>query len=90
MKLSKKQLDKLTQYLSEKWKKPVSCAVCGENKWTISESVHELREFHGGSMVIGGSALIPLVPITCNNCGNTVLLNPLIAGIDLKEANDER
>ena len=84
MKLSKEQHKKLSDHLAKKWKAPVACSVCGENNWNVTDQIYELREFHGGSMVIGGSALIPLSPVTCNNCGNTVLINPLIAGIDLK------
>ncbi|WP_300030600.1 hypothetical protein [Candidatus Thioglobus sp.] len=87
--MTKLQHDKLTKHLAEKWKAPVSCAVCGKNDWNVSDGLYELREFHGGSMVIGGSALIPVSPVTCNNCGNTVLINPLIAGIELKGGNNE-
>jgi hypothetical protein len=48
--------------------------------------IYELREFHGGNMVIGGnSSIVPLVPVTCKVCGNTVLFNPLIVGISLNE-----
>lgn len=50
--------------------------------------MYELREFHGGSMVIGGSALIPIVPVTCDNCGNTVLINGIMAGVVDREAKD--
>ena len=31
-------------------------------------------------MIVGGP-IVPLAPVTCNNCGNTILLNALIAGI---------
>ena len=89
MKLTKLQLEKLKQHLADKWKTPVACAVCGENNWNVSDGLYELREFHGGSMVIGGSAIIPVSPVTCNTCGNTVLINPLIAGIELKGGKNE-
>ena len=36
-------------------------------------------------MVIGGSALVPVVPITCGNCGNTVLINAIVAGLVNRE-----
>ncbi len=89
MKLSTAQYEKLTKHLLDKWKKPVACAVCSENNWKVTEALCELREFHGGAMVIGGSAIIPVSPVICNNCGNTVLINPLIAGIELKGGKNE-
>lgn len=36
-------------------------------------------------MVIGGkSGIVPLICVTCVNCGNTILINALIAGLDIK------
>lgn len=90
MKLSKENHSKITEHIAKKWSSPAVCQVCKSNSWTVSQEVLELREFHGGSMVLGNnSAIYPIVPITCGSCGNTVLFNPLVAGLDLsKEAND--
>lgn len=86
MKLNAAQHSQLVAHLAGKWKAPVSCSVCKSNDWDVPIEVYELREFHGGNMVIGGgSSLIPVSPVTCKVCGNTVLINPLIAGVDLKE-----
>ncbi len=84
MKLNEEQYQKLIKHITEKWQSPPACSVCRNNDWNVSREVYELREFHGGSMVIGGSALVPVSPVTCNNCGNVVLVNTLVAGIDLK------
>lgn len=85
MKLDKEQTEKLNKHLQEKWKPPVACGVCGANDWNISGEIYEFREFHQGNMVIGGSAIIPVIPVTCNNCGNTVFINPLVAGLDISK-----
>lgn len=87
MKLSKEDYEKINQHIAERWKAPVACAVCDENNWSVGEEVLELREFHGGNMVVGNSAIVPITPVTCSNCGNTVLFNPLFAGIDLSKAS---
>jgi hypothetical protein len=85
MKLSEEDYKKITQHIAEKWQAPVACPVCRKNNWSVSQEVLELREFHGGSMVVGGnSAIVPITPVTCSSCGNTVLFNPLVAGIKLK------
>lgn len=84
MKLTEQQHNQLLNHLKLKWKAPADCPVCKNNDWEVPVDVYELREFHGGSMVIGASTIIPISPITCKVCGNTVLINPLVAGIDLK------
>jgi hypothetical protein len=86
MKLTDAQHKQLLEHLKRTWKAPVSCPVCRANDWEVSPDIYELREFHGGSMVIGGSStIIPIAPVTCKTCGNTVLFNPLLAGISFKE-----
>lgn len=85
MKLSDKQHQQLLTHVQTKWQAPAICYVCKSNDWEVPIEVYELREFHGGSMVIGASSIIPVSPITCKVCGNTVLINPLIAGVDLKK-----
>jgi len=44
-----------------------------------SKKIFQLSEFHEGNLVVGGP-LIPVIPVTCTNCGNTVLVNALISG----------
>jgi predicted nucleic-acid-binding Zn-ribbon protein len=86
MKLSEAQRKKMIDYIQEKWVLPTKCPVCKQNDWNVSSEVYEIREFHGGGMVIGGKSVIaPLVPVTCYNCGNTLLFNALIAKLDIKE-----
>jgi hypothetical protein len=71
---------KLISHLSAKWQGR-ACQMCGTNKWTVSDSIFELREYNQGDLVLGGSPLIPVVPVTCNNCGNTVFVNAITAGL---------
>lgn len=66
-------------HLKSKWGgRP--CQMCGTGSWTVQTSAYELRQFFQGSLVVGGSPVIPVVPVVCTNCGNTVLVNAIIAG----------
>lgn len=84
MKLTKDQHKKIIDYIRKKWTTPSTCPVCKNNNWTVSTDVYEVRLFHGGNMVIGGkSSIMPLIPVICNECGNTILFNAIITGLDL-------
>jgi hypothetical protein len=80
MKLTQDQYDKLTKFVEQKWQKPYQCPYCRSNNWNITHEVYQLTEFSGGNLVLGGP-VVPLAPVTCNNCGHTVLLNALVAGV---------
>lgn len=85
MKLTQKQHEKLVEHVKTKWAAPASCSVCKANDWIVGEVVFEAREFYGGNLVIGSGSIMPMCPITCKTCGHMVLINPLVAGLDLKE-----
>lgn len=54
----------------------------GGNNWNIEDKIFELREFNNGNLILGGgnSSIIPLLAITCTQCGNTQFLNALMCG----------
>ena len=42
----------------------------------------ELREFNDGNIIAGGSSsILPVIPVTCNNCGHTVFVNAMSSGL---------
>ena len=52
------------------------CKFCGANDWAVIGKVFELREFRNQ---VAGSPVIPVVPVTCNQCGNLLLFNAIAA-----------
>jgi predicted RNA-binding Zn-ribbon protein involved in translation (DUF1610 family) len=68
------------KHLNKKWGQK-NCPMCGENSWNVSDKIFELREFHNGNLVVGKeSTIFPVFPVSCNNCGNSIFVNALIAG----------
>lgn len=68
---------KLEKYLRDKWGgRP--CPLCHVAKWNIQSSVFELRQYNATGIVAGGK-VIPIIPVTCTSCGNTVLVNAKVA-----------
>ena len=89
MTLSKEQLQSILTKLDSL--KHTECIVCKSSNWLVNDALFELREFQGGNMVIGGkSKIIPLLPITCNTCGNTILLNAVLLKLVESNNNDKK
>lgn len=56
------------------------CSTCGERKWSYDPTIYEMREFTGGGLMIGGNtSLLPVLTVTCSNCGTMKLINPIAA-----------
>ena len=82
MKLTKEQTSKLLSQLNDWRKSAKPCVICGQSSWAVNDTIFELREFNEGNLVIGGKcAIMPLVPVTCNNCGNTLFFNAIKLGV---------
>jgi len=76
--MSKYDTNKLIAHLKVKWAgRP--CPMCLVGNWEVQDSIFQIMEFNEGSLVIGGP-IVPLVPVTCKNCGNTILLNAIVSG----------
>jgi hypothetical protein len=78
--MSAVDFSRLVAHLRDKWGERRACAQCGSGEWSVGDRVYELTEFHEGNVIVGGP-VVPVVPVTCTNCGNTVLLNALISRI---------
>lgn len=72
--------DKLIEELNKKWGGR-GCPMCGNASWIVSDNVFEIREFNNGNLIVGGGPILPLVTVSCDNCGNTILINPLVLGV---------
>lgn len=86
MKLSQGQKDKAIQALSDVLSLP--CNVCHGKTWILNDTIFELREFLGGTLVLSSKAIVfPVVAVLCNGCGNTLFFNAIQLGL-IKKAND--
>lgn len=76
--MAKLDNEKILAYLRTKWAgRP--CQMCGVGSWNVQDSLFQLTEFNEGSVVLGGP-VVPILPVVCGNCGNTVLVNALVSG----------
>ena len=69
--------EKFLQEINQKWNNK-NCPMCSHNSWQVDRNtVTVLRLNENGGIQLGGQVM-PLVAITCMNCGNTVFVNPLV------------
>lgn len=77
---TQEQGQKIIAWLNEKWGQDRPCSQCGHSEWGIGQSpVQLIVGGPDGGIFLGES--YPCVPILCNNCGNTVLINALKCGV---------
>jgi len=68
--------EKLNEYLDKI--NVTSCPLCGNNNWTVSDTIFQSVEFDYRGILINGASY-PIVPLTCSTCGNTYFINALVA-----------
>ena len=79
MKISDEQIENLI-----KTYKAYICPLCHADQWLIGDTIYYLNEYHGKKIILGGSAY-PVFTIACAHCGNTLLVNALIANVISKD-----
>jgi hypothetical protein len=69
----RRQLD----WVREKWGDDRACPYCRNTSWSVPDEIAEIRPF--GPRL--DSVAYPVFQVICQNCGNTVLINAVIADI---------
>ena len=71
--------EKLLNEINAKWTNK-KCPMCNRNNWNISKNmVAPMALSDKGDIELGGQ-IMPLVALTCMNCGNVLFVNPLVIG----------
>lgn len=78
------QSKQIIEFLSSKWFGQKVCVICGLNNWNVHAKPLQLTEFNRGALLLGGP-VIPVVAVTCMNCGNTHLFNAILLGAVQRE-----
>lgn len=80
MKIDQKKLNDYLQKLT-----PQNCPLCGKGPWIASDTVFQLIEYNQNAIVVGGPVL-PVLPLTCESCGNTIFINAIVSKlIDIQQ-----
>lgn len=82
MALDAESLDKLKKFINEKWNTKL-CSLCSRNSWVFNGHFSLVLSDEVLKNDLEGKAL-PCVAAVCTNCGNTILINTLVAGLGSK------
>lgn len=77
--LTQKQVETIIAFVKLKWGDNHPCPMCSFSDWGVISDVIALEP---RDTTIGGpDRHVPIVPIMCKNCGSTVLVNAIVAGL---------
>lgn len=81
MKLTPEQIKLVISKLDKNKDKRRACSICGNNTWMLNDTIFEMREFMGGDMVIGGTSIMPVISVSCTECGHTRFISAIRMGV---------
>jgi hypothetical protein len=67
---------RLEAWVAEKWQHG-PCPVCNTNDWNINPKIGQIIN----AATMAGGTSYPVLLISCTNCGNTLSINAVIAGV---------
>ena len=79
--LTREQLDAALDWLEKVSPGGATCSVCAKNTWEVGKSLVAPMRIQGRTTFIDGE-LHPLVTVTCKNCGHTIFVNAVMAGVE--------
>lgn len=80
--------DKFLNEINKKWINK-NCPMCGQNHWNIDKNMMSpMKLGNKGDIQLGGQ-IMPLVAVSCLNCGNVIFVNPLIIGAVDSDSQNE-
>lgn len=79
MALAPNEIKQLSEFINARWSTK-KCSMCGSNNWDITGHITLIVSDVPGLMQVGSPAL-PCAAAICQFCGNTVIVNLVVAGI---------
>lgn len=71
--------EKFLNEMNSRWLNK-NCQLCGKNNWNIERNMVTVNRIGDNGEIQLGGTIMPLVAMTCMNCGNVVFVNPLVCG----------
>lgn len=89
--LDDEQAKRFVRWLESKWGRESHCPHCRASEWSLEPHIISLRITNPkkpGDLYVG-SPTYPCIPVVCNNCGYTALVNALMSNVLTGGEQDE-
>ncbi|MGF7184417.1 hypothetical protein GGQ84_000500 [Desulfitispora alkaliphila] len=87
MQLTEEQQKIVISKINQIMKSNKKCLICMEEKWTVSDKIYEIGQF--GLTGQTNRQMVPVITLTCNSCGNTILLNAMTLGFKFNKTENK-
>ena len=77
--VAQEDLQKAIAWIDEHWKGQKTCPICANTRWGIADTVGEVPTVDLNKEPT--ERAYPLVILTCQTCGYTVLFNATVVGL---------
>ena len=77
--IPKEDIQKAIAWIDEHWTGQKACPICENTRWGVADLIGEVQMTTLNGDLTGKA--YPLVIVTCQTCGYTVLLNALVIGL---------
>ena len=75
------KLERALRWIEENWVGEKSCAICGNTGWFMGDAIGEMRQINPGSRWMPNTGpSYPVIVLSCENCGYTLLFNAIVLG----------
>jgi hypothetical protein len=72
----RKLLDRVSELVADH-----PCDFCGNQAWSASRTIYELREYDRGSFDVVNSAVAPIIAVHCTKCANMRFFGAIALGL---------
>ncbi|MBN2286075.1 MAG: hypothetical protein JXI43_06480 [Tissierellales bacterium] len=79
--------EKIVDWINGHWSGKHECPICKDTSW-MAEPLPFAMNQHRGVSFYSSDKKLPLFPVTCTNCGYTLMFNAMITGILEEYEND--
>lgn len=90
MELNQDIKNNLMNRVNQVWTNSKVCPICGQQKWSMSDRVFSMHEFH----VKPGeqSQMVPFIILICSSCGYSMFFNAISLGLrfEMKKKDNDK
>lgn len=79
--MDKEKIEKVTKFI-KKYYENYECPVCHKSEWVLGSHIYQMPEFFDNDMdkLFKKTSTFPVLPISCDECGYTVLVSAITCG----------